>query len=87
MRNVFWAIAFVVAYFVAWTGSYVLFWVLRGDSIEFTYYFQALFAAWTFGGIEGGPQLMLIFSFVMFAPMAVLLFLLRRHFKHGSHAL
>jgi hypothetical protein len=65
MRNATFVLALAAAYFVGWTGSYILFWVLRGDTIPFNYYFDYLFAAWTFGGIEGASQFMLIGSIVL----------------------
>jgi membrane protein implicated in regulation of membrane protease activity len=75
-------------YFVAWTGSYILTWVLRGDIIDFTNYFPYLVAAWTGGGLEGLPQFMLILSIAIFVPLAVifLLVLRRRHAQRHNAA-
>src|SRR4051794_39114734 len=83
VRYLLYFVVLIAMYFIAWTASYVLFWVVRGDTIEFTYYFGYPFAAWTGGGIEGAPQLMLIWSVILFLPLAAILVLvLRRHQAH-----
>ena len=75
-----WLIALVGTYFIAWTCSYVLTWILRGDTIEFTYYFDYLVAAWTFTGMEL-PPFMLALSMILFVPMAVLVVVLLKRLR------
>ena len=77
-------VIWISAYFVAWTASYILTWVSRGDDVRFTYYFDYLIAAWTFRGLEGVPQFMLVISILIFIPVAVLLVLLKRAMRRRA---
>ena len=79
-------VGLIAMYLVAWTASYILTWVLRGDTIDFAYYFSYLCAAWTGGGLEV-PQSMLILSVILFIPLAVIfLLVLKRRHAHRPHA-
>jgi hypothetical protein len=80
------AVVLVTVYLVAWTASYAVAFVSRGDGLGFTYFFEYLRLAWTFSGGEL-PSLIWLFSVITFLPLAsVSVFLLRRYARRKKAA-
>jgi len=73
------AVVLIAAYFAAWTASYAVMFLSRGDGLDFTYFFEYLRLAWTFSGGEL-PSFIWLFSIITFLPLDGLsVFLLRRY--------
>ena len=71
-------VVLLATYFVAWTVSYTVIFLSRGDGLDFTYFSEYLALAWTFRAGEL-PSLILSFSIILFVPLAALaVFFLRR---------
>ena len=80
------AVVLVAAYLSAWTASYAVLCVSRGDGLDFTHFFEYLRLAWTFSGGEL-PTFIWLFSIVAFLPLAVLsvIYLRRYGWLHRDH--
>jgi hypothetical protein len=74
--------ALLATYFVAWTMSYELMFISRGDGLDFGRYFEYLVWAWSFRGGEL-PTLIWWFSIVAFVPMAVGVVLLMKRSRQN----
>jgi hypothetical protein len=66
-------------YLVAWTVSYVLIFLSRGDGLDVSYYGEYFVAAWTGRAFEL-PGFIWLFSIAIFAPFAVLAIALIRRY-------
>jgi hypothetical protein len=73
------AVALFTAYSVAWTLSYMVVFLARGDGLDLRYFFQYLALAWTFqtGELPAFIWLLSVAVFLLLAPL-VIFFLLRR---------
>jgi len=70
MRIIFrYTVVLAAVYFVAWTASYAVMFVSRGDGLDFTFFFEYLRLAWTFSGGEL-PSFIWLFSIIGFLPLA-----------------
>ena len=79
------AIALCVTYFVAWTVSYLIIFLTRGDGLNLPHYFEYLVLAWTFRAGEL-PFFIWLFSILGFLPLAILVvFLLHKFEKQKDH--
>ena len=66
-------------YLAAWTASYVVMFLSRGEGLDFTYFFEYLRLGWTFSGGEL-PTFIWLFSIIAFLPLAGLsVFVLRKY--------
>ena len=70
----------LVVYFLAWTVSYSIIFFSGFDELDFTYYFEYLFLAWTFSGGEY-PAFIWFFSIVLFIPAEILAIYLMKKFS------
>ncbi len=78
------AVVLFAVYLAAWTASYAVISVSRGDGLDFTHLFEYLRLAWTFSGGEL-PSFIWLFSIVAFLPLAgLVVFLLRRYDRHHN---
>jgi hypothetical protein len=78
------AIVLAVVYMAAWTASYAVMFVSRGDGLDFTHFFEYLRLAWTFSGGEL-PSFIWLFSVIAFLPFAGLaVLLLRRNDRRNN---
>ena len=79
------AVSLFGAYAVAWTISYVLVFLSRGDGLDFRYFFEYFALAWT---LRAGELPAFIWSlsfaaFLLFAPIVI--FVVRRRSTEKSH--
>ena len=73
------ALALVATYLAAWTISYVVIFVTRGDGLDFAHSFEYLRLGWTFSGGEL-PSYIWLFSVILFLPLAgLVLWRLRKY--------
>ena len=74
-------VALVGAYLVAWTLSYTLVFLSRGDGLDFRYFFEYFALAWTFraGELPGFIWFLSLAVFLLVAPLVLLV--LRRRSK------
>lgn len=80
------AVVLVAVYLAAWTSSYAVMSVSRGDGLDFTYFFEYLRLAWTFSGGEL-PSFIWLVSIIAFLPLAGLsVFCLRRYERRKNVA-
>jgi hypothetical protein len=80
------AVVLAAVYLAAWTASYTVMFVSRGDGLDFTYFFECFRLAWTFSGGEL-PSFIWLFSIIAFLPLAGLsVFLLRRYERRKTVA-
>jgi hypothetical protein len=56
---------YVGYYFLSWSLAYVLTFLLRGDTVDFGFFFEYLILGWTFTGFEL-PMFIWMFSIVIF---------------------
>ena len=71
-------VALFGAYAVAWTLSYIVVFLSRGDGLDLRYFFEYLALAWTFqaGELPAFIWLLSVAAFLLLAPLVI--FLLRR---------
>jgi hypothetical protein len=80
------AVVLVAVYLAAWTASYAVMFVSRGDGLDFCHFFEYFRLAWTFHGGEL-TSFIWLFSVIAFLPLAVLsVFLLRRYERRKNNA-
>jgi hypothetical protein len=78
------AVVLVTVHLLAWTVSYVVMLVSRGDRLYFSHFFEYFRLAWTFRGGEL-PSFIWLLSVMAFLPLAVIsVFLLRRYGKRKN---
>jgi len=65
MRNVMNVFRYGGYYFLSWSLAYVLTFLLRGDTLDFGFFFEYLVLGWTFSGFEL-PVFMWMFSLLIF---------------------
>ena len=71
-------VALFFAYSVAWTLSYIVVFLGRGEGLDLRYFFQYLVLAWTFraGELPAFIWLLSVAAFLLLAPLVI--FLVRR---------
>ena len=81
-----WLAVSLAAYFVAWSLSYVLMMMSRGDSLaQGEFFFQYLALAWSFSGGEL-PTFIWAGSVVIFLVLMGLLLVVRKMFNRGRES-
>jgi len=77
-----WSALSLLLYAIAWTISYVAMFSLRGDSLDFSYYFEYLAWGWSFSGGEL-PTFIWLSSLVLFLVLLASVVVLNRIFIRG----
>jgi hypothetical protein len=74
----------LAVYFVSWCAAWFLMFALRGDDLNFQYFFQYLGAAWSFSAGELAAFIWLGSLVIFFVLLGVLL-LVRKLFARRRH--
>jgi len=85
MKWVLYSLGIVTSFVAAWTGTFVLTFLSRGDTIPFEYYFDYLLAVVTLSGGEIVP-FMFVLTCMLFIPLALAAVGLIRFSLRGSIA-
>jgi hypothetical protein len=64
-------IGLVPLYCLSWCLAYILVFLIRGETLDFSYLFEYFYLAWTFQGIEIPPTV-LVFSIFIFSILSAL---------------